>query len=155
MEDATSFICDTSLIQEILPHRTPFLFVDRVLELVPQQKIVAEKDVLKDEWFFKGHFPDNPIMPGVIVTESLAQASGLLIGLSWKEDMKPEMRVNLPSYYLANVNIKFAAPARPGETIRLESKLQKEYGKIFLFEVRAHVSENLAAKGTLMLAQQE
>ena len=155
MGNINSLICDTSVIQKILPHRSPFLFVDRVLELEPQQKIVAEKDVLKDEWFFRGHFPGNPIMPGVIVSESLAQASGLLLGLSLKEEMKSETHMNPPSYFLANVNIKFASPARPGETIRLESKLQKGYGKIFLFDVQAQVAENLVAKGTLMLAEQE
>lgn len=150
-----SLICDTSAIQEILPHRSPFLFVDRVIGLEPQQKIIAEKDVLKDEWFFRGHFPGNPIMPGVIVSESLAQVSGLLLGLSWKGEMKPEAQMNLPSYFLANINIKFATPARPGVTLRLESKLKKGYGKIFLFEVQALVIENLVAKGNLMLAEQE
>ena len=155
MGNANSLIYDTSVIQQILPHRSPFLFVDRVLELEPQQRIVAEKDVLKDEWFFKGHFPGNPIMPGVIVSESLAQTSGLLLGLNWKGDKKPEAQINPPSYFMANVNIKFSNPARPGETIRLESKLQKGYGKIFLFDVQAHVAENLVAKGTLMLAEQE
>jgi 3-hydroxyacyl-[acyl-carrier-protein] dehydratase len=155
MGNATSLIYDTSIIQEILPHRSPFLFVDRVLRLEPQHKILAEKDILKDEWFFKGHFPGNPIVPGVIVTESLAQASGLLLGLSWKKEGMPETQMHPPSYFLANVNIKFAAPARPEETIRLASTLQKGYGKIFLFEVQANVAENLVAKGTLMLAQQE
>ena len=73
---------DISLIKEILPHRSPFLFVDRIMELKAGERIVAEKDLSPDESFFKGHFPGNPIMPGVLVTEALAQTSGLLIGLS-------------------------------------------------------------------------
>ena len=73
-------IYDSSFIRELLPHQSPFLFVDRVMEIKTGEKIVAEKDLLPDEAFFAGHFPGRPLMPGVLVTEALAQTSGLLLG---------------------------------------------------------------------------
>ena len=74
-----------SLIQQVLPHRTPFLFVDKILEFNAGISIVTERYVSSREAFFRGHFPDNPVMPGVLITEALAQTSGLLIGLTLRE----------------------------------------------------------------------
>ncbi|TET85952.1 MAG: UDP-3-O-[3-hydroxymyristoyl] N-acetylglucosamine deacetylase, partial [Desulfobacteraceae bacterium] len=75
---------DISVIEEILPHRSPFLFVDRVIKLEVGKKIITKKDLSPDNSFFAGHFPGRPIMPGVLVSEALAQTSGLLLGLTWK-----------------------------------------------------------------------
>jgi 3-hydroxyacyl-[acyl-carrier-protein] dehydratase len=140
-------------IIDILPHRSPFLFVDRVIEIVEQDKIVAEKDLSLDDHFFAGHFPGNPIMPGVLVSEAMAQASGLLLGLTWKksDDSIDKKKLML---FLANINIKFSTPVRPGETLRLEASLKKVYGKFFLFEVAAYVVNSQIAKGTLTLAKE-
>ena len=142
---------DISAIKEMLPHRSPFLFVDRVVKLEAGETIIAEKDLSIDESFFTGHFPGNPIMPGVLISEALAQTSGLLLGLTWKDRDKSldQEKVNL---ILANINMKFSNPAKPGDTIRLESSLKKQYGKLFLFEVAAYVGSKQVAKGTLALA---
>ena len=136
-----------AVIKEILPHRSPFLFVDRVLKINCGENIFAEKDLSPDEWFFSGHFPGNPIVPGVIVSEALAQTSGLLLGLTFKTQDREQA-----GFSLANLTIKFVTPARPKETIRLAATLKKTYGKMFLFEVTADVLNRRIAKGTLILA---
>ena len=145
---------DISAIKEILPHRSPFLFVDRVVKLESGEKIIAEKDLSIDESFFTGHFPGNPIMPGVLISEALAQTSGLLLGLTWKDSGKSldQEKVNL---ILATINMKFFHPAKPGDALRLESSLKKQYGKLFLFEAAAYVVNKQIAKGTLALAKEE
>jgi 3-hydroxyacyl-[acyl-carrier-protein] dehydratase len=145
---------DISVIEELLPHRSPFLFVDRVMKLKVGEKIIAEKDLSLDESFFAGHFPGKPIMPGVLVSEALAQTSGLLLGLTWKERGQ-SMDREKANLLLANVNMKFSTPARPGDTLRLEASIKKEYGGLFFFEVAAYVVSSEIAKGTLILAEEE
>ena len=142
---------DVEKITSILPHRNPFLFVDRVIKIKKDQKIVAEKDLFYDDYFFSGHFPGNPVMPGVLVSEALAQTSGLLLGLTFEKESRA-VDNKMQSFFLANVNIKFFNPAKPEETLRLEAKLKKKYGKFFLFEVAADVLKRRIAKGTLTLA---
>jgi 3-hydroxyacyl-[acyl-carrier-protein] dehydratase len=145
---------DISVIEEILPHRSPFLFVDRVMKLEVGDTIIAEKDLSFDESFFTGHFPGRPIMPGVLVSEALAQTSGLLLGLTWKEEgttLNQEKR----DLFLSSVNIKFSVPAKPGETLRLKASFKKQYGKLFFFEVSAYVLSKQIAKGTLILAEED
>jgi 3-hydroxyacyl-[acyl-carrier-protein] dehydratase len=145
---------DISFIEEVLPHRSPFLFVDRVIELEAGKRITAEKDLSHDSFVFVGHFPGRPIMPGVLVSEALAQASGLLLGLTWREQgrqLAHRERLNLLS--LAHINMKFSHPAKPGETLRLEARFTKKYGGLYLFEVAAHVLNSQIAKGNLTLAE--
>ena len=159
-------MCDTSLIEEVLPHRAPFLFVDRVLELETDYKIVAEKTLTPEDHFFSGHFPGNPIMPGVLISEALAQTSGLLLGLTWKKQgrllqqslliaaLKIE-KLKLESLLLVNINMKFSSSAKPGDCLCLEANLKKQYGKLFYFEVAASAKNIQIAKGTLALAKHE
>jgi 3-hydroxymyristoyl/3-hydroxydecanoyl-(acyl carrier protein) dehydratase len=143
----------TITVEDILPHRSPFLFVDRVKAVELGKRIVAEKDLSPEACFFAGHFPGEPIMPGVLVSEALAQTSGLLLGLTQqKEGRGPDDGI---PYFLANVNMKFSSPARPGETLRLESVLKKAYGHVYLFDVSAYVMTTPIAKGTLTLARQK
>lgn len=143
---------DISVIEEVLPHRSPFLFVDRVIALEAGKRITAEKDLSPDSLIFIGHFPKRPIMPGVLVSEALAQTSGLLLGLTWKlGQFANQERSNF--LLLANINMKFYNPARPGETLRLDARLKKKYGRLFFFEVAAHVWSSQIAKGTLTLAE--
>lgn len=139
---------DLDAIQRILPHRSPFLFVDRVTALTPGRVLVAHKDLDPDAPFFRGHFPGRPIMPGVLVSEALAQAGGLLVALSARE---PTQR---PSLFLARVDIKFTSPARPPETLRLEARLKKAYGGLFLLDVAATVDTRAVAAGSLALAEE-
>lgn len=144
---------DVDKITAILPHRDPFLFVDRIIETIDDHKIVAEKNLSYDDYFFSGHFPGNPIMPGVLVSEALAQTSGLLLGLTL-ERKHQIIDHKMHKFSLAGVNIKFINPAKPDETLRLEAKLKKKYGKFFLFEVAADVVNRRIAKGTLTLAME-
>jgi len=141
------------VIQKILPHRHPFLFVDRVLAFEAGVSISAARDLKDDDVFFAGHFPDRPIMPGVLVSEALAQTSGLLIGLTRKAEC-PTAPEDL-NLYLASVNIKFLTPAGPGESLRLVSRLSKEYGGLYLFNVAAFTGDAAIARGTLTLAEEK
>lgn len=144
---------DISGIKDILPHRSPFLFVDRVIKFSVNEKIVAEKDLSGDEPFFAGHFPGNPIMPGILVSEALAQTSGLLLGLTWKHRHEFVHREGPAFISLASFSLKFPSPAKPGDRLRLESELKKEFGRLFFFQVVAHVGRRQIAGGTLSLAK--
>ena len=147
-------IYDSSFIRELLPHQSPFLFVDRVMEIKAGEKIVAEKDLLPDDTFFAGHFPGRPLMPGVLVTEALAQTSGLLLGLSAMEKRDHHAGGGRQGYFLASVNMKYLTPAKPGQTLRLEAGLVKGYARLFLFDVAAFVEDTQVAKGKLALAEE-
>jgi 3-hydroxyacyl-[acyl-carrier-protein] dehydratase len=145
---------DSAIVREILPHASPFLFVDRVMDVKLPDSIIAERDLSPDEPFFAGHFPGRPIMPGVLVTEALAQTCGLLAGLAQKE--KPEFQnAPPPVFFLAGVNMKFVHTALPGDTLRLEAHLKKQFGALSLFDVAAYVRGSEIARGTLTLGEQK
>lgn len=136
-------------IAAILPHRYPFLLVDRVVELTPGQSIVAIKNVTLNEPFFQGHFPGHPVMPGVLIVEALAQASGLLIGLSGTMTDK-EDRI----FYLAKVdNARFLKPVVPGDQLRLEVQLKRRLRSMGIFTACARVDGADAATCELMCAE--
>ena len=146
----TDFYCDQSLIKQILPHREPFLFVDKVIAFQAGEWIVAEKSLDAEAHFFQGHFPGEPVMPGVLVAEALAQASGLLLGLAWRINRTAE-NFHRQNLYLASVKMKFLSPARPGDTLQLASNLQKNFGNLTLFATRATVANRPIAAGSLAL----
>ena len=151
MNDTTSVTLpvDAERIATILPHRYPFLLVDRVVELVPGQSIVALKNVTLNEPFFQGHFPGHPVMPGVLIVETLAQASGLLIGLSGTHTDKDD-RI----FYLAKVdNARFLKPVLPGDQLRLEVQLKRLIRGMGIFTACAVVDGNPAATCELMCAE--
>lgn len=107
-------------IMQQLPHRYPFLLVDRVLEMVPGERLVAIKNVTMNEPFFTGHFPSNPVMPGVLIVEAMAQAGGLLVHASQPD--KPDFDYYL---YLAGVDkARFRRAVVPGDQLRLEIEMQ-------------------------------
>jgi 3-hydroxyacyl-[acyl-carrier-protein] dehydratase len=144
------YLHDLDTIEKILPHRIPFLFVDRIVSVTPGESITGEKTLRSDEPFFAGHFPDRPIMPGVLISEALAQTCGLLIGLTGENSINGgKKRKNL---VLAGISMKFTTPAVPGDTIRLDGRLQKQYGNLYLFAVKASVEGRKIAEGTLTLA---
>jgi 3-hydroxymyristoyl/3-hydroxydecanoyl-(acyl carrier protein) dehydratase len=141
-------------ILSILPHRPPFLFVDRVLRLVPDKEIVAERLIQDDEPFFSGHFPQKHIMPGVLVTDALAQTSGLLWGLSKKAaGFKASEAAHI--FFLAAMNMKFVNPSYPGETLTLAAWFERSFGTLFSYAVEATVKRKLIAKGSLTLAMMD
>jgi 3-hydroxymyristoyl/3-hydroxydecanoyl-(acyl carrier protein) dehydratase len=140
-------------IMEILPHRPPFLFVDRVVKLLPDKMIVTERDLQPDEPHFKGHFPGMPIMPGVLIIDALAQTSGLLWGLSKKVEKQASAAPEI--FFLAASNMKFTHPSKPGETLRMTSSKDTSFGAFHVFNVEATSGRNLIAKGSLTLAMKD
>jgi len=135
----------------ILPHRPPFLFVDRVMKLEPHKLIIAERTLRPDEPQFAGHFPGRAIMPGVLVTEALAQTSGLLLGLSERATgaAPPE---SPKMFFLAANAMKYQHPATPGDVLVLRAESEKNFGVLFRFNVEATAGRNLIASGSLTLA---
>ena len=136
-------------IKQILPHRYPFLLVDRVTEIY-DNKIIGYKNVTVNEEFFNGHFPDFPVMPGVLIIEALAQISGILGILKMKED--GTYKEGLKTLFTGINNVKFANPVRPGDKLILESEFIKQKMGIWWFNVSATVDGKLAARAELSAA---
>jgi beta-hydroxyacyl-ACP dehydratase FabZ len=134
---------DVRAILEIIPHRYPFLLVDRVLELEVGKRILALKNVTFNEPFFQGHFPGNPIMPGVLVVEAMAQAGAVLLLHS-----RPESRGKV--VYFAGIDkAKFRRPVVPGDAIRLQVEVLKLRSRTCLMRGEAFVEEKLVAEAEI------
>jgi len=152
MNDLPLFHLDHLLA--ILPHRPPFLFVDRVLKLDPYTTILAERTLRPEEPQFAGHFPGRPIMPGVLVAEALAQTSGLLLGLSDKISLaEPPARPKM--FFLAATSIKYPHTAAPGDVLQLRATKEMDFGGLVRFNVEATSGGNAIATGSLTLARVE
>jgi 3-hydroxyacyl-[acyl-carrier-protein] dehydratase len=134
---------DINDIKKILPHRYPFLLVDRVLELIPNQRIVALKNVTVNENFFNGHFPSKPVMPGVLIVESMAQAAGLVM-LSQEEH-----KGKIP-YFTGIDNARFRKPIVPGDQIIIEVDVMKVRGSVGRVKAVAKTDNQIAAEAELM-----
>jgi UDP-3-O-[3-hydroxymyristoyl] N-acetylglucosamine deacetylase/3-hydroxyacyl-[acyl-carrier-protein] dehydratase len=119
-----SSVIEIDEIMKVLPHRYPFLLVDRVLELEPQKRIVGVKNVTINEPFFQGHFPGHPIMPGVLIVEAMAQVGGMLLMGAFDD---PESKV---VYFMSLDNVKFRRPVKPGDQIRFELEMTQIRGRI-------------------------
>lgn len=136
---------DILQIQKLLPHRYPFLLVDRVVEVVPGVKLIAYKNVTANEPFFNGHFPGHPIMPGVLILEALAQASAILAYKT--EGLDPQKKV---SYLMAIDNAKFRRPVVPGDRLQLEVEVIKHKGPIWKQRGTALVDGQKVAEGEFL-----
>ena len=136
---------DKEQIKEIIPQREPFLMIDEVEEYTPGESAIAYKNVNEEEWYFKGHFPGNPIMPGVLITESLAQTGGIAI-LS-KEENKGKNAL-----FGGIDKMKFKKMVVPGDRLKLEVKIIKQKGPVGVGEAIATVGEKIVAKGELTFA---
>lgn len=145
MSDDLRLPLDRAGIERILPHRPPFLLIDRVVELVPGERAVAEHDISADDPVFTGHYPGHPVYPGVLVTESLAQAGAVaLLAL-------PELAGKTP-FFGGIDKLRFRRPVRPGETLRLEVTLGRLRHGMGYGHAVATVDGELAAEGDLMFA---
>lgn len=136
-------------ILKFLPHRYPFLLVDRVLSIEPPKTIVALKNVTVNEPFFQGHFPELRIMPGVLIVEAMAQAGGILVYHSIPD---PEKKLVLFSKI---DNMKFRRPVVPGDQLRLEVELLKLKGKFFRVHARALVDGEVVVEGQMLASLQD
>ena len=135
-------------IQEFLPHRYPMLLVDRVTEIVLGDSISAYKNITTNEPFFMGHFPGKQVMPGVLIVEAMAQASGIL-GFKTM-DKKPED--GSIYYFVGADNLRFKRPAVPGDKLILNSKVVTNKKGIWKFDCNAMVESELVAKATILCA---
>lgn len=140
---------ETKELFELLPHRYPFLLVDRVLEIVPGESIKAIKNVTINEPFFTGHFPGEPVMPGVLMIEAMAQAAGIII---LKSD--PELSYEKDLFVLVGVNnAKFKRMVKPGDQLIISARLEKAKGKIWKFLGEIHVDGQLASSAEIINAR--
>lgn len=136
---------DIRAIMQHLPHRFPFLLVDRILELVPDQRIKGLKNVTVNEPFFQGHFPGTPIMPGVLIIEAMAQAGGVLAMVS-----APDAKEGTLMYFMGFDQVKFRKPVVPGDQLIIEVEVLKKRAKILKLAGTAKVDGQLVAEGQLM-----
>lgn len=136
---------DIREIMKYLPHRYPFLLVDRVLAVVPNEKITAFKNVTMNEPFFQGHFPGMPVMPGVLIIEGMAQSGGVLMVSS----MPPEQYGSL-MYFMAMDKVKFRKPVVPGDQLVFEAVILKRRGNTVKLACTASVDGAIAAEAELM-----
>lgn len=138
----------TAQIQALLPHRYPFLLVDRVVELEPNKRVLAYKNVTCNEPFFQGHFPGHPVMPGVLIVEALAQAGGLLTQLSRAQGAPNKL------FYLVKIdNARFSKTVVPGDRLELDVTLKRNLRGMALYEGIARVDGEEVASAEILCAE--
>ena len=139
---------DIRKILDTLPHRYPFILVDKVISLVPNETITAQKNVTINEEFFLGHFPNYPVMPGVLIIESLAQTAGIL---SFKSMNKTADEDTL--YFFVGIdNCRFKKPVVPGDVLNLKVSIEKVKGGVWKYKAIATVEDIICAQADLMCA---
>jgi len=140
---------DAQEIQDILPHRYPFLLVDRIIELEPKMRAAGIKNITINEPFFQGHFPGYPIMPGVLIVEAMAQVAAILASRSGAKG-------NIV-YFMSIEKAKFRKPVLPGDQLRLEINIIKQRGQVWRFAGSAFVGDNLVSEAefTAMVSEKE
>ncbi|MCK4910364.1 MAG: 3-hydroxyacyl-ACP dehydratase FabZ [Thermodesulfovibrionales bacterium] len=142
---------DIKEICDVIPHRYPMLLVDRIEELVEGERVVALKNLTMNEAFFQGHFPGNPVMPGVLIVEAMAQAAGVLAVKTEAEGEK------LFTYFMSIEKAKFRKPVFPGDQLRMEINVLQRRRHVWKVEGKAYVEDNLVAEAqiTAMLSDKE
>jgi 3-hydroxyacyl-[acyl-carrier-protein] dehydratase len=140
---------DIKAIQNLLPHRYPFLMVDRIVEMEPNVRAVGIKNVTVNEPFFQGHFPGNPIMPGVLIVEAMAQVAGVLAFNSGMQGSSV--------YFMSIEKAKFRKPIVPGDQVKLEINVLQQRGNVWKFSGTATVDDKIVAESefTAMLIKKE
>lgn len=142
---------DIHEVLKYLPHRYPFLLIDRVLTYTKDESITAIKNVTINEPFFQGHFPNRPVMPGVLIVEAMAQSCAIL---SFK-CMGALPKENAIFYFVGIDNARFKRPVEPGDQLRFTSKIKRKVKGIWMFESTAHVGDELCCSAELMCTYKE
>ena len=142
---------DIHKVLQILPHRFPFLLIDRVLDYTKGESLTAIKNVTINEPFFPGHFPNRPVMPGVLVVEAMAQACGILTHVS-DETQATEKGVFL---FVGIDKARFKRQVEPGDQLRFEVRITRKMRGIWMYEASAHVGEEVACSAELMCTYKE
>lgn len=137
---------DIHKVMSLLPHRYPFLLIDKVLEFEPDERLLALKNVTYNEPFFGGHFPGRPVMPGVLIVEAMAQATGLLA----MESRPNEVQSNSLYYFVGIDKARFKQPVEPGDQLHLEVFLKNVKRGIWMFSGEARVDGRVAATAEIM-----
>ena len=141
-------LLDVVEIQKILPHRYPFLLVDRITELTPKESIVGYKNVSISEPVFQGHFPGHPIYPGVMIIEGMAQAGGVLAFKSMDNASQEEIESKVV-YFMSIDKAKFRTPVKPGDKLEYRLSVIKNKGAIWMLDAKAYVDDKLVAEAEL------
>ena len=139
------FLNNPEVILKYLPHRYPFLLVDRITEIIEGEKLTAIKNVTFNEPHFQGHFPDNPVMPGVLILEAMAQAGALFAANTDPSSMEDRL-----VYFMTIDKVRFRKPVIPGDQLRLEMSLVKRRRDIWRFSGKAYVEDSLVCEADLM-----
>jgi len=142
--DITGKVLDINMIQKILPHRYPFLFVDKILE-ISDKKVIGIKNVTINEPFFQGHFPGHPIMPGVLILEAMAQVGGVG-ALNMKDN------IGKLAYFLSISNARFRKPVFPGDILKIEVELLKLKLSVMQVHAVAKVGDDVVTEADMMFA---
>ena len=133
------------VIESILPHRAPFLLIDEVVELEPGRRVAARREVRRDDWWFPGHFPERPVMPGVLIVEAMAQAGAVAVLV--EEENRGKI-----AFFAGIDDCRFKRVVEPGDVLSLVCEIDAMRGPIGRGRATAHVGEELAARGTLTFA---
>jgi 3-hydroxyacyl-[acyl-carrier-protein] dehydratase len=143
-------VLDTGDIKRLLPHRAPFLFIEKLTDIVPNESATGYKAVGYNEPFFAGHFPDHPVMPGVLIIEALAQTAGAMVMYSLNLE-----RGNRVVYFMTIEKARFRRPVRPGDMLRMCVRALRRRGPVWRFAGEAYVDDALCAEAEFSAMIQE
>ncbi len=149
-KQALDIVLDTGAIKRLLPHRAPFLFIEKLTNIIPNESATGFKAVGYNEPFFAGHFPEHPVMPGVLIIEALAQTAGALVMYSLSLDSK-----NRVVYFMTIEKARFRKPVLPGDMLRMEVKALRRRGPVWRFAGEAYVDGVLCAEAEYSAMIQE
>ena len=142
-QPVTAADIDRTRIMQMIPHRDPFLMIDRVLDVRSGHSAIGVKHVKSDEYYFKGHFPQRPVMPGVLIIESMAQTAAVLVVHTLGKDFEGKL-----VYFMSIDNARFRRPVVPGDVMMVPVTCQRHRGMVWKFDGQAKVDDKLVAEAT-------